>query len=453
LNRNLGGITQINLAGIRPRHEATVALGDGKDYRDRMRKLVLPIAEEGAYLVVCRGDNLHASGLVLVTPLAIEVQADRVAGRVRATVKDREKYQPGVQVKVIGSGNQDFVSGQTDLRGVFVADGIRGFATVIAQAGRSRYAFYRAKESLSAPPREVAPRPLSAGAAGRRAWIGSGHNLAEEERIEEALDAPTALDFNEQPLSDVIDYLKEKHDIPIQLDVHALNDMGLNADTPVSKCVKGVSLRAALRLTLRDYGLTYLIKDGVLLITTPEKADEELITRTYPVADLVLPPGAPEGTAPDFDALIDLITSTIRPTSWEDVGGPGSVRPFGNKLSIVLSQTQEVHEEIADLLDQLRAAGQRPGSNGPHQPRANRSQPQSAGGTWGGGMWGAGTGNGDAGAPRNGAAKPAGAEKTDLLEGVQQTNRGFQGKQSEKLKKTYERGGGMGGMAGGAGFF
>jgi hypothetical protein len=30
----------------------------------------------------------------------------------------------------------------------------------------------------------------------------------------------------------------------------------------------------------------------------------------------------------DFDSLIDLITSTIRPTSWEDVGGPGSIRPF-----------------------------------------------------------------------------------------------------------------------------
>ena len=76
LKRNLGGIAQINLAGIRPHHEATVALGDGKDYRDRTRKLPLPLKEEGAYLVVCRGDDLHASGLVLVTPLAVEVQAD-----------------------------------------------------------------------------------------------------------------------------------------------------------------------------------------------------------------------------------------------------------------------------------------------------------------------------------------------------------------------------------------
>ena len=39
LKRNLGGITQINLAGIRPYHEATLKLGDGKDYRDRTHKL------------------------------------------------------------------------------------------------------------------------------------------------------------------------------------------------------------------------------------------------------------------------------------------------------------------------------------------------------------------------------------------------------------------------------
>ena len=30
----------------------------------------------------------------------------------------------------------------------------------------------------------------------------------------------------------------------------------------------------------------------------------------------------------DFDSLIDLITSTIRPTSREDVGGPGSIKPY-----------------------------------------------------------------------------------------------------------------------------
>ncbi len=58
LKRNLGGITEINLSGIRPLIEQELKLGDGKDYRDRTQKLSLPLKEEGAYLVVCRGGDL-----------------------------------------------------------------------------------------------------------------------------------------------------------------------------------------------------------------------------------------------------------------------------------------------------------------------------------------------------------------------------------------------------------
>jgi general secretion pathway protein D len=59
-------------------------------------------------------------------------------------------------------------------------------------------------------------------------------------------------------------------------------------------------------------------------------------------------------TQADFDTLIDLITATIAPTTWDTVGGPGSIEGFPTNLSLVISQTQEVHEQIADLLDQLR---------------------------------------------------------------------------------------------------
>ncbi|MCA9269606.1 MAG: DUF1598 domain-containing protein, partial [Planctomycetales bacterium] len=41
------------------------------------------------------------------------------------------------------------------------------------------------------------------------------------------------------------------------------------------------------------------------------------------------PVGARGGAAAaDFDSLIDLITSTVRPTTWEEVGGPGAIEPF-----------------------------------------------------------------------------------------------------------------------------
>jgi hypothetical protein len=147
-------VTKVRLAGIRPEIEKTHSLGDGKDYVDRKRTIELALTEEAAYLVICRGDDLFASALVLITPLEIEVQADPTSGRLRANVLDAVKggYAAEVHVKAIGSEDRVFRSGETDLRGVFIADGLRGKATVIARVGDSRYAFYRGTEWLGAPP-------------------------------------------------------------------------------------------------------------------------------------------------------------------------------------------------------------------------------------------------------------------------------------------------------------
>ncbi len=66
------------------------------------------------------------------------------------------------------------------------------------------------------------------------------------------------------------------------------------------------------------------------------------------------PGGMGGGVQADFDTLIDLIVATIAPNTWDDVGGEGSIQGFPTNLSLVVSQTQEVHDQIADLLDQLR---------------------------------------------------------------------------------------------------
>ncbi|MDP6439759.1 MAG: MG2 domain-containing protein [Candidatus Brocadiia bacterium] len=151
--KNLSNITKVNLAGIEPLVERTIQFGDGKDYIDKEETTGLALEEEGAYLVICRGDDLFASGMVLITPLKIEVQEDATSGRVRAHVIDavEKKYVPEVHVKAIGSADREFRSGETDLRGIYVADNVRGKATVIARAGDARYAFYRGETWLGAP--------------------------------------------------------------------------------------------------------------------------------------------------------------------------------------------------------------------------------------------------------------------------------------------------------------
>ena len=68
-------------------------------------------------------------------------------------------------------------------------------------------------------------------------------------------------------------------------------------------------------------------------------------------------PAASTGTQRDFDSLIDLITSTVRPTTWDSVGGPGAIAPFeGPAGMLIFSQTQDTHQETEKLLEQIRAA-------------------------------------------------------------------------------------------------
>ncbi len=66
------------------------------------------------------------------------------------------------------------------------------------------------------------------------------------------------------------------------------------------------------------------------------------------------PGGLGGGAFADFDSLIELITSTVQPDSWDEVGGTGTIQEYRTNLSLVISQTQEVHEEIVELLEQLR---------------------------------------------------------------------------------------------------
>lgn len=57
----------------------------------------------------------------------------------------------------------------------------------------------------------------------------------------------------------------------------------------------------------------------------------------------------------DFTPLIDLIQSTIQSDSWEDSGtGEGTIQSYPANLSLVVNNTQEVQDQIVDLLKKLR---------------------------------------------------------------------------------------------------
>jgi alpha-2-macroglobulin len=142
MERSLQDIRGIQLHGIKPQLSFDVELGTGHDYRTMDKKVPLMLAEPGAYLVVLRGEDLLASGMVLRTDLRIEAQEQFDVGRIRVNCKQGEACLADALVKVSAQGDSQVRSGRTDLRGLFVADNLVGPATVIVQKG-DEYAFYR----------------------------------------------------------------------------------------------------------------------------------------------------------------------------------------------------------------------------------------------------------------------------------------------------------------------
>ena len=61
------------------------------------------------------------------------------------------------------------------------------------------------------------------------------------------------------------------------------------------------------------------------------------------------------GSFADFGSLMSLIETTVVPDTWEALGGPSTMAPYPQNLSLVISTTSDVHDQINDLLESLRA--------------------------------------------------------------------------------------------------
>jgi type II secretory pathway component GspD/PulD (secretin) len=182
---------------------------------------------------------------------------------------------------------------------------------------------------------------------------------AGEDAIRRALATPASMEFVEQPLSDVVSFLKDQHEIEIQLDLKALEDAGVATDTPITRKLKGITLRSALRLMLVAHNLTYVIKDEVLLITTQAAAEEMFETRLYEVSDLVADSDLKHSASSDrLKSLIQTVRETVQPGSWPKTGdiGPCALRPYADSEvnAIVIRQTFDGHEQVSELLNDLR---------------------------------------------------------------------------------------------------
>src|SRR5262249_51383847 len=98
-----------------------------------------------------------------------------------------------------------------------------------------------------------------------------------------------------------------------------------------------------LRKILADLGLTYVVKDEVIEVVSPQKARSMMSVRTYYVGDLA-------ANRWQAAVLIDLIQSTIEPESWRANGGAGALGYPPLTRSLVIKQTSEFHSALSGAL-------------------------------------------------------------------------------------------------------
>src|SRR5262249_39114375 len=147
-----------------------------------------------------------------------------------------------------------------------------------------------------------------------------------EKAIVAALGRPVSIEFVEEPLADVVNDLKDLLEIEMQLDTRSLEDAGIPIDTPISlPRIKDVSLRSLLGLLNKKYGLRYLIQNDMLLLTSHDAVEDQanLVRKVYPVGDLV-------GGGDDYSSLLNAITTTVEPNSWQSVGWITSLMDLAN---------------------------------------------------------------------------------------------------------------------------
>lgn len=199
---------------------------------------------------------------------------------------------------------------------------------------------------------------------------------------------PAIAEFNYDgiPLSDALQDFRQRTGLNLSIDWAAMQAAGVDKTTTVSVTVHGLTAGKLLGLMLDsaapNHQLTYYVEGGVVHITTQAVADQDMITRAYPIEDLLIqhenfqnvpfiniansqaatvgggsqqsplqssgqpnPQETEQQKQKTVDAIIAAITSSIRPGIWKQNGGTASIWYFNGEL--IVTAPRSVQSAIA----------------------------------------------------------------------------------------------------------
>lgn len=232
-------------------------------------------------------------------------------------------------------------------------------------------------------------------------------------RTQQHLAQQIPIEFVETPLADALEYLRDVLNVQVYANWKPIEQAGVGPDSPISLNLKQVRGAMALELILDQAGadqLAYIIRDGVVIVSTISDLEGATMMRVYNCRDLLsranqsydpsamgAPPGmsggsgygeygsggyggmAPPGgggypgagggvpgkeqptqvvtptvSSPAGQRLVNILTSAVKPATWQSAGGVGSIAEFQGL--IVVNHNARVHAQIEQMLQQLRKA-------------------------------------------------------------------------------------------------
>lgn len=170
----------------------------------------------------------------------------------------------------------------------------------------------------------------------------------QNEVLREKLNQNVSVEFQETPLSTAIDELAEQAGIDIWLDKAALRSRRLPERTPVSLTLAEQKLSTVLQSLLVDLELTWVIRDGILWVTTHQQAGQFTKAAVYDVRDLC------RDENESFALQRAIIGQTAGP--WQGSGQGNGVISFAKPGAMVVRQTERGLNEVLQLLETYRIA-------------------------------------------------------------------------------------------------
>ena len=171
-------------------------------------------------------------------------------------------------------------------------------------------------------------------------------------------------DFSDSSLREVVAWLQEEQGMVVLLDKKSLNEIGVSVAEPVSDRLNDASVYLLLN-RLKSMGIGWHYNDEVLYITSVKVAKTRTTTLPYNVGDLM-------DAGYDLDHLVSVVTNTIAPDSWEEVGGIGALNSLGDVLFV--RHAYEQQRGVDALLQALRKHSRQTFLDDPPQHREFREK-------------------------------------------------------------------------------